>query len=99
MASPLLAYANSRIRVNIADIVVRDADGRLTVNDTTYYLVVCYLKRTQYSGVTSGSRKIPLASELFGEMLPGAVLMNSIIEDTRCSTCLSLSMMTGLLWI
>ncbi len=72
MASPLLAYANSRVRVNIADVVVRDANGRLTVNDTSYYLVVCYLKRTQYSGVTSGSRKIPLASELFGEMLPGA---------------------------
>ena len=72
MASPLLAYANSRVRVNITDVVVRNANGRLSVNDISYYLVVCYLKRTQYTGVTSGSRKIPLASELFGEMLPGA---------------------------
>jgi hypothetical protein len=30
------------------------------------------MKRIQYTGVTSGSRKVPLASELNGEMLPGA---------------------------
>ena len=72
MASPLLAYANARIRVNTATTVVRDANGRLSVADDAYYLIICYLKRAQYTGVTSGSRKIPLASELYGEMLPGA---------------------------
>lgn len=72
MASPLLEFANARIRVLTSESVQRDADGRLYVNDNSYYLVVCYMKRTQYTGVTSGSRKIPLASELNGEMLPGA---------------------------
>ena len=36
------------------------------------YLVKCFLKRTQYSGVSSGSKLIPIPSQLNGEMLPGA---------------------------
>ena len=72
MASPLLAYANSRIRVNYTNDVAKENTGRFILGNASYYLIQCYLKRTQYSGVTSGSRKIPLPSELYGEMLPGA---------------------------
>jgi len=72
MASPLLEFANARVRVLLSSTVERTADGRFYTDDTAYYLVVCYMKRTQYTGVTSGSRKVPLASELNGEMLPGA---------------------------
>ena len=36
------------------------------------YLVKCFLKRAQYSGVSSGSKLIPIPSQLNGEMLPGA---------------------------
>lgn len=72
MASPLLAYANSRIRVDYSSDVTQETGGRFIVDNTSYYLIQCYLKRMQYSGVTSGSRKVPLPSELYGEMLPGA---------------------------
>ena len=72
MASPLLEYANSRVRLRSAAVLTRDTDGRLEISDEVYYLIICYMKRAQYTGVTSGSRKIPLASELNGEMLPGA---------------------------
>ena len=40
------------------------------VGDT--YLIRCFMKRAQYSGVSSGSKKIPLESQLDGEMMPGA---------------------------
>ena len=36
------------------------------------YLVRCFLKRAQYSGVSSGSKLIPIPSQLNGEMMPGA---------------------------
>jgi hypothetical protein len=72
MASPLLEFANARLRILTSTAVERTSDGRFYTNDDAYYLVVCYMKRTQYTGVTSGSRKVPLASELNGEMLPGA---------------------------
>ena len=36
------------------------------------YLVKCFLKRQQYSGVSSGSKLIPIPSQLDGEMMPGA---------------------------
>ena len=35
------------------------------------YLVRLFVSRQQYSGVTSGSKPIPLASQLDGQMLPG----------------------------
>lgn len=72
MASPLLEFANARVRILASDDIQQTNDGRIYVNDTAYYLLICYMKRIQYTGVTSGSRKIPLASELNGEMLPGA---------------------------
>ena len=72
MASPLLEFANSKVLIVASDAVERNADGRFYVNDNAYHLLICYMKRVQYTGVTSGSRKIPLSSELNGEMLPGA---------------------------
>lgn len=71
MASPLLEFANAKVLILVSDAVERNIDGRFYVNDNAYHLLICYMKRTQYSGVTSGSRKIPLASELGGDMLPG----------------------------
>lgn len=71
MASPLLEYANAYVRVASEGTVTR-VNGRLTAAAGPVYLVKCYIKRVQYSGVTSGSRKLPLESQLEGRMLPGA---------------------------
>lgn len=71
MASPLLPYINSRILVistGIPDVV----GGRIVAADGQKYLIKAFMKRTQYSGVSSGSKKIPLESQLDGRMLPGA---------------------------
>ena len=79
--SPLKPYANSFILIKNRDEVTQNHDGRWAYRvseeeDHTQglpaYLVKCYMCRKQYDGVTSGSRKIPLPSELKGEMLPGA---------------------------
>lgn len=71
MASPLLEYANAYLKV-VSEASVSRVSGRLTVVSGDTYLVKCYLKRIQYSGVTSGSRKVPLESQLEGRMMPGA---------------------------
>lgn len=71
MASPLLEYANTLIRVFSQGTVSFNA-GRPALASRTEYVVKCYLKRAQYSGVTSGSKKLPLESQLEGRMLPGA---------------------------
>jgi hypothetical protein len=71
MASPLLPYVNSRLLV-IADGIPSVTDGRISSTPSAYYLVKAFMKRIQYSGVSSGSRKIPLESQLDGQMLPGA---------------------------
>lgn len=71
MASPLLEYANSFLRV-VSEGGVTRVNGRLTATPGPIYVVKCYIKRIQYSGVTSGSRKLPLESQLEGRMLPGA---------------------------
>lgn len=71
MASPLLDYANARLRV-VSEGSVSISNGRPTVTAGNIYLIQCYLKRTQYTGVSSGSRKIPLPVELGGLMMPGA---------------------------
>lgn len=71
MASPLLQFANARVRIPISTRV-QNSNGRYIYEEDAYKLVVCYMKRIQYSGVSSGSRKVPLPSELNGEMLPGA---------------------------
>lgn len=71
MASPLLQFANARVKIPVSSRV-QNADGRYVYTEQASQLIICYLKRMQYSGVSSGSRKVPLASELGGEMLPGA---------------------------
>lgn len=69
--SPLLPYANARILVpNQGDVSI--VDGRWVEAAGDSYLVKCFLKRAQYEGVSSGSKPLPLASQLDGEMLPGA---------------------------
>jgi len=71
MASPLLAYENARILVPDEGTVTQ-VDGRWVTSTANAYLVKLFIKRAQYSGVSSGSKKIPLASQLDGEMMPGA---------------------------
>jgi len=71
MASPLLEYANALIKAE-AQGTVTVVNGRPTVSAGSVYVVRCYMQRQQYSGVTSGSRKLPLESQLEGRMLPGA---------------------------
>ena len=71
MASPLLPYANARILVPNQG-AVSIVNGRWVEAAGNYYLVKCFLKRSQYSGVSSGSKLVPIPSQLDGEMLPGA---------------------------
>lgn len=71
MASPLLAIANTYVLV-ISEGTPTVTGGRITTPDGTRYLVHAYMKRTQYTGVSSGSKKIPLESQLDGNMMPGA---------------------------
>ena len=71
MASPLLPYANARVLVPNQG-AVSIANGRWVEAAGNYYLVKCFLKRSQYSGVSSGSKLVPIPSQLDGEMLPGA---------------------------
>ena len=71
MASPLLPYANARVLVPNQG-AVSIANGRWVEAPGNYYLVKCFLKRSQYSGVSSGSKLVPIPSQLDGEMLPGA---------------------------
>jgi len=71
MASPLLPYANSRLLVPNQGAVSL-VNGRWVEAAGNYYLVKCFLKRAQYGGVSSGSKMVPIASQLDGEMLPGA---------------------------
>lgn len=71
MASPLLPYANSRLLIR-AESDVTMVDGRFVASSTGQILVKCFLKRAQYSGVSSGSKKLPLESQLDGRMMPGA---------------------------
>lgn len=71
MASPLLEYANSLVRAETQGAVSM-VNGRPTVAPGSIYVVRCYITRQQYSGVTSGSKRLPLESQLEGRMLPGA---------------------------
>jgi hypothetical protein len=71
MASPLLPYANSFALVT-SEGVVSVVDGRIEAAAGSRYLVKAFMSRTQYSGVSSGSKKIPLESQLDGRMMPGA---------------------------
>lgn len=71
MTSPLLPYANSRVLV-VADGTPTVSNGRIQATGGTKYLIKAFMKRVQYTGVSSGSKKIPLESQLDGQMLPGA---------------------------
>lgn len=70
MASPLLPYANALVRAESTGAITK-VNGRLVEAAGDVVLYRCFLKRVQYSGVSSGSVKIPLASQLDGQMLPG----------------------------
>jgi hypothetical protein len=71
MASPLDPYINGRFLAdNLGTTSI--SGGRLTYSQPDKYLIKLFIKRAQYSGVSSGSRKIPLQSELGGEMMAGA---------------------------
>ena len=69
--SPLKPYANSRILVP-SQGAVSLVNGRWVEAPGDPYLVKCFLKRAQYSGTSSGSKMVPLPSQLNGEMMPGA---------------------------
>lgn len=71
MASPLAPYINSRLLVP-SQGAVSIVNGRLVSAPGDSYLVKCFLKRAQYTGVSSGSKMVPIESQLDGEMLPGA---------------------------
>ena len=71
MASPLLVYENGRLLVPDEGTVTQ-VNGRWVTSTANAYLVKLFIKRAQYSGVSSGSKKLPLESQLDGEMLPGA---------------------------
>lgn len=71
MASPLLPYSNGRLLVQ-DESVVSLVNGRWVTSGSGAYLVKLFIKRIQYSGVSSGSKLIPLPSELDGKMMPGA---------------------------
>lgn len=71
MASPLLPYANAKVLV-AAEGAVSIVNGRFEAAAGQKYYVNCFMKRSQYSGVSSGSKKLPLESQLDGEMMPGA---------------------------
>ena len=70
MASPLLEYWNGRIKATTQS-TVSIVSGRPVTSGGTEYVVKCYIKRIQYTGVTSGSKRLPLESQLEGRMLPG----------------------------
>jgi hypothetical protein len=71
MASPLAPYINSLV-VFKAEGTVGIVNGRYVATDAGQYVVKAFMKRAQYSGVSSGSRKLPLESQLDGTMMPGA---------------------------
>jgi len=47
-------------------------DGRWVEAEGDSYLVRLFINRQQYNGVSSGSKMIPIPSQLDGEMMPGA---------------------------
>lgn len=69
--SPLLPYQNGRLLVPNQGVVSL-VDGRWVEAAGDSYLVRLFISRQQYSGVSSGSKPIPLESQLDGQMLPGA---------------------------
>jgi hypothetical protein len=70
MASPLTPYINSLVLFT-SEGTVSLVNGRFSKSGSNQYVVKAFMKRQQYSGVSSGSVKVPLPSQLDGEMLPG----------------------------
>lgn len=68
--SPLLPYQNGRLLVP-GEGTVTAIGGRLVAGAADSYLVRLFIKRAQYSGVSSGSKELPLESQLDGRMMPG----------------------------
>lgn len=69
--SPLMQYQNGRLLVpSLGDVSL--VDGRWVEAAGDSYLVRLFINRSQYSGVSSGSKLIPIPSQLNGEMMPGA---------------------------
>lgn len=71
MASPLAPYINSRVLVP-SQGAVSVVNGRLVQAPGDSYLIKSFMKRMQYTGVSSGSKMVPIESQLDGEMMPGA---------------------------
>ena len=69
--SPLLPYQNARLLVP-SQGAVSLVQGRWVEAAGDSYLIRLFVKRAQYSGVSSGSKLIPIPSQLNGEMMPGA---------------------------
>ena len=69
--SPLVPYINGRLLVPNQGTVT-NVDGRWVEAAGDSYLVRLFIKRAQYKGVSSGSKEVPLASQLGGQLLPGA---------------------------
>ena len=69
--SPLMPYQNGRLLVPSQGGVTL-VNGRWEETAGDSYLVRLFINRSQYSGVSSGSKMIPIPSQLDGEMLPGA---------------------------
>ena len=69
--SPLFPYQNGRLLVP-SQGAVSLVNGRWTEAEGDSYLVRLFINRQQYNGVSSGSKLIPIPSQLDGEMMPGA---------------------------
>lgn len=69
--SPLLPYQNGRVLVPSQGAVSLE-NGRWVEAEGDSYLVRLFINRQQYSGVSSGSKLVPIPSQLDGDMLPGA---------------------------
>ena len=69
--SPLLPYQNGRILVP-GEGSVSNVNGRWVETGGDLYLVRLFINRKQYNGVSSGSKQVPIPSQLDGEMMPGA---------------------------
>ena len=69
--SPLMPYQNGRLLVPSQGAVTL-VDGRWVEAAGDSYLVRLFINRSQYSGVSSGSKLVPIPSQLDGQMLPGA---------------------------
>lgn len=70
MASPFQFIRNTRIRV-VTAAGVTITNGRAVETPGDILLFEAWSKRMQYSGVSSGSERVPLFSQLGGRMLPG----------------------------